>query len=449
MTFLRTTDPPPARCPRSSRYLEPGSRSFLSAAAWTLGSLAGGLLLGCANPGVPRPPSLHLPATVRDLSGERIGDRVELHWTAPTHTTDGLELTPDKVTKVEICRDARVPGASRAKPKPGSPTVPGVPLAPITCTPILHPPGQPGANTAVDQLPATLTDATVARGLLAYRVRTLNANGHSADPSSPVFIPTGPPVAAVEDFHAVQTSKGVLLDWRGQNSATGAVEVLRTLIPTAASATKPPPPAPAVASRSRGKRSAPAPNSKPARPGKAKSTDKTGEVRLRQDQADAAQAHPSGDRNGMIDESALLDQTYTYTAQRVETVSLAGLTIEVRSEPTFAVTILRRDTFPPEAPTGLASVPGVLQESGSARPTIDLSWEPNVETDLAGYNIYRTQPGTDASRQKLNTAPLAGPAYRDTTAIPGVRYRYEVTAVDQTGNESKFSASTEDSADAR
>ncbi|RXH58609.1 Large repetitive protein [Granulicella sibirica] len=395
---------------------------------------------------MPRPPSLHLPATVKDLSGERIGDRIELHWTAPTRTTDGLELTPEKVTKVEVCRDSKAPGIPAPKPKPASPPLPGVPVPPIACTPVLHPSGQPGANAAVDQLPATLTDATGTRTLLAYRVRTLNAGGHSADPSSPVLIPTGPAVAAVEDFHAVQTSQGVVLDWSGQNNARGTVEVLRTLVSTASPATQPT--APVTASKPKGKKSPPVPGSKPAHQGKAKNTDKAGEVRLRQEEADAAQTPPAGNRDGMIDESALLDQTYTYTAQRVETIHLSSQTIEVRSEPTPAVTIIRRDTFPPEVPTGLASVHGVLHEAGTARPTIDLSWKPNVETDLAGYNIYRTQPDTNVTRQKLNAAPLAGPAYRDTTAIPGVRYRYEVTAIDQTGNESKFSTSAEDSADA-
>ena len=66
---------------------------------------------------------------------------------------------------------------------------------------------------------------------------------------------------------------------------------------------------------------------------------------------------------------------------------------------------------------------------------MDLSWEPGLEADLQGYNIYRADaPG--GSFRRLNTAPLTGPAYHDPAVAPGRSYRYRVTAVDRTGNES-------------
>ena len=45
------------------------------------------LLTGCASPGTPRPPSLHLPRPVRNLQAMREGNRVLLQWTTPTDTT--------------------------------------------------------------------------------------------------------------------------------------------------------------------------------------------------------------------------------------------------------------------------------------------------------------------------------------------------------------------------
>ncbi|HEY5163977.1 MAG TPA: hypothetical protein VII81_13290, partial [Terriglobales bacterium] len=46
-------------------------------------------LAACGTPGAPRPPSLRLPETVRDLAAWRQGNTVTLTWTEPLRTTDG------------------------------------------------------------------------------------------------------------------------------------------------------------------------------------------------------------------------------------------------------------------------------------------------------------------------------------------------------------------------
>jgi fibronectin type 3 domain-containing protein len=60
----------------------------------------------------------------------------------------------------------------------------------------------------------------------------------------------------------------------------------------------------------------------------------------------------------------------------------------------------------------------------------EISWSPNTEADLAGYNVYR---GT----VKLNDKPIANTVYRD--LAPGASPRYTVTAVDTHNNESPHS----------
>ena len=71
--------------------------------------------------------------------------------------------------------------------------------------------------------------------------------------------------------------------------------------------------------------------------------------------------------------------------------------------------------------------------SGSV--AVELSWSINVEPDLAGYRVYRSQQ--DGERGVLLTAELLpSPAYRDNSAQSGQRYWYTVTAVDRSGNES-------------
>ena len=66
---------------------------------------------------------------------------------------------------------------------------------------------------------------------------------------------------------------------------------------------------------------------------------------------------------------------------------------------------------------------------------VDLSWSINLETDLAGYRVYRSeQEGTKG--ELLTKELLLTPAYRDTSVHNGQKYWYSVTAVDKAGNES-------------
>jgi fibronectin type 3 domain-containing protein len=109
-----------------------------------------------------------------------------------------------------------------------------------------------------------------------------------------------------------------------------------------------------------------------------------------------------------------------------------------------------RDTFPPKAPTGLATIPGETEalNGSSAISYIDLSWEPNSEPDLAGYFVYRqlARPNGDPQGPlgKMTPLPIAAPAYRDVAVAPGQRYIYFVTAVDASGNESAPSAKAQE-----
>ncbi len=95
-----------------------------------------------------------------------------------------------------------------------------------------------------------------------------------------------------------------------------------------------------------------------------------------------------------------------------------------------------RDTFPPAAPQGLLVV--LVPGQGDTPSHLELSWAINPETDIAGYNVYRSeQAGTHGAR--VSTELLLTPAFRDMNVQPGRRYFYSVTAVDRTGNESPSS----------
>jgi len=90
---------------------------------------------------------------------------------------------------------------------------------------------------------------------------------------------------------------------------------------------------------------------------------------------------------------------------------------------------------PPAAPTGLVATPGVKQ--------VSLDWNDNGESDLAGYNVYRSET-SGGPYTKINGSLVATSGYTDTGLTGGVAYYYVVTAVDdmayESGNSGEASA---------
>jgi fibronectin type 3 domain-containing protein len=140
------------------------------------------------------------------------------------------------------------------------------------------------------------------------------------------------------------------------------------------------------------------------------------------------------DTPGYRDPDGQANKTYVYAVRTVINTA-DGKTLESANSNLATVTL--HDAFPPSVPTQLivTAVPGVQ----SVAAHIDLSWAINPETDLAGYDVYRSeQAGTQGT--KITSQPLPTPAFTDMNAVPGRTYYYSVTAVDRTGNESAASA---------
>ena len=128
------------------------------------------------------------------------------------------------------------------------------------------------------------------------------------------------------------------------------------------------------------------------------------------------------------DSSTQFGQRYSY---QVQTIVKPGASREAESELSAEISITPQDTFPPAAPAGL--------RAAEAPNSIELSWERNTEPDLAGYRVYRTAPG--GPPQKIADVDI--PTYSDRNIEHGKTYRYEVTAIDRTGNESPHSVPAE------
>src|SRR5258708_35205492 len=90
--------PPKPRNPRPGRWLPAAAAAPLIAFA-----------AGCASPGPPQPPSLNLPAPVKDFSAERVGARAPLRWTTPETTTDRLDVKGAVTAQSRPITGARVP----------------------------------------------------------------------------------------------------------------------------------------------------------------------------------------------------------------------------------------------------------------------------------------------------------------------------------------------------
>ena len=70
-------------------------------------------------------------------------------------------------------------------------------------------------------------------------------------------------------------------------------------------------------------------------------------------------------------------------------------------------------------------------------------WAPVTNSDLAGYNVYRSEATDDGAKMtKLNSDLVKSPSYRDTAVTSGKTYTYTVSAVDVRANESKPSETT-------
>lgn len=165
---------------------------------------------GCASPGPPRPPSLHLPQLVRDLSAQRVGEHVDVRFTVPTLSTDRQSLAARKHgagrLTAQVCRSVETSSAP--------------------CTPIQTKPVSAGDAVTLQNALSASERAGTFRPLF-YRVAILNGDGRSAGQSRPAVALAGPVPPPIADLAAATTARGMQLTWR-RESSPARVQILRT-----------------------------------------------------------------------------------------------------------------------------------------------------------------------------------------------------------------------------
>jgi hypothetical protein len=346
-------------------------------------------LAACGTPGAPSPPSLNLPGRVTNLAATRAGNQVTLTWTMPKKNTDKLLLKSD--VAVRVCRKE---GAGTCDAAGGE---------------LMIAPG--AAGSFAETLPAALAAGPPRPA--SYFVELKNRNGRSAGLSNAAIVLAGAAPAPVAGLSSEIRRDGIALRWTPDSSAT-AVRLQRRLLTPAT--TKP-----------KSEQEPLAPTPEPLQ------QNLLVEVGAQTEQAKAL------DR--ALDKDIRFGETYEYRAQRVARMTVDGQTLELDGELSAPVRVEPKDIFPPAVPTGLAAV--ATAASAGAEASIDLSWQPDTEADLAGYIVYRHE--TNSVWQRISPPqPLVGPAFHDATVEAGHTYIYAVTGVDQGGHESARSAETQE-----
>ena len=359
--------------------------------------------LGCGTPGIPLPPSLELPEPVQDLRASRKGDKVALAWTVPRETTDRTTLRVRHLGPTRICRSLKL-GMTQCTDKVGeietAPLVSASEAAAKAKAAAASKPNSlpakpvPVVANAGDALPHEL-ETRDPTGFMNYAVEVLNTRGRSAGFSNQVQVPLAPTLPPPDDLAATVTADGIVLNFTAMLPENETPELRHSY---------------RVYREQQGTSTAVM----------------VGEI--------AFSASPQAQ---LLDHSFEWQKTYQYWVTAVTMVLRRGKSsARVEGDNSAPITVFANDVFPPAVPTGLQAVfSGIGQQ-----PSVDLTWAPNSDLDLAGYNVYRREENGTWTR--LNPAPVPTPAYRDSNVAAGRTYSYAITALDTHGNQSVRSPET-------
>jgi len=347
---------------------------------WLIGSfLSVALLSGCGTPGAPQLPSLNLAVPVQDLTATRVGNQVQLDWTLPRKNTDRTLVKHSPETR--ICRQVGSALMSSCV------VVGEVPAPKPQLQPKQKGQQQPDAVRMqyVDQLPLQM-GMDNPTGFATYAVEEMNAKARSAGLSNQVAVPVAPTLPAPSELSARVSGEGVTISWVG-----GALASLP----------------PGLTYRYEIER----------RPVGGPAYIVVGDV------------EPSA-QGSYLDKTFEWEKNYEFRITTLTQVNSHGMSASVQGESSKPVEVFTRDIYPPAQPVGLQAA----FSSVGQKPFIDLTWAPNLENDLAGYNVFRRSAG--GMSEKLNQQLVQVPSFRDDKVKASGSYVYSVSAVDLRGNES-------------
>jgi len=365
----------------------------------------------CGKKSEPLPPVPALPARTNDVKVEQQGSDVLLSFSFPSQRMDGSPLTD--LDSVEIYRIVG-PSSSLTRPAPAGAAGGSADRAPIsgqrrraqagrmrersffesaTKVGVLHSDLFPSATRGGsllyhDPIASLLKDAGTKGGAvptLGYAIVTVRRNGLRSEISNIATIQPVAPPEAPQGLLAIPEQRRICVSWQ--------------------------PPAP--------------PES-----GTATEIGGYNVYRRRLEEEDYAQPlNPSPvETTDFADTTATFGSTYVYTVTAVAKDHPGS-----EGPPAIQFGVQYDNVYPPPAVSRLDALP--------EEHLVRLSWSPVEATDLAGYDLYRSEDGRPEAR--LNEKPLVEPGFVDTHVEVGKTYRYRVRAVDIKGNASAPSPAAE------
>jgi hypothetical protein len=403
---------------------------------------------GCGKKGPPLTPIVRIPAGVDDLAARRVGSEVYLTMTLPGENIDAS--MPAALARVDVY------GATALTPPPRARfleiatllgSIPAQPAADPETPDAVLPPPDPKSGAAQGAM-ATLRDELAADELIPrelpvleterprlpqpasvavrpvtalrrfYMAIPVSTRGQTGPPSQLVELPLTPLPEPPSTLRSTLGEAGVTLQWDASGGLLGWL--LDRGLPTE----QPPfpaPPAPATAAPAVSAELPPGPTQYNvyrqlapdplALPGPLTAP-------MPWDVAAPVAANQTPLAVLTWGEEVPLDgRPRCYTVRSVRGTGAR----RVEGDASAPVCVLPIDLVPPVAPTGLQAI--------AAEGAISLIWEPNVEEDLAGFIVLRREAGSD-TLLPLTPSPISETRFTDRVVAPGMRYTYEVRAVD-------------------
>lgn len=352
------------------------------------------LLPGCASPGAPVTRESNKPQAVTDLSASQMGDSIVLSFTLPTETVRGVALTEKPAVQIYRALES-VPTNSPKNEKP---------RLLVTIPPQMLDRYEQNGRIVFPQA-LTPEDLAAHSGMEAvYEVRTRIGRSSSA-PSNPFRMTILAAPQPIVDLRAQIVDGAVELAWSApQIPPTGSekpsieYEVYRSEISA---------------------------NSKTQSSPEQGSTNTAGATNAEFELLSKS-SEPSYE-----DRTVEAGRTYTYVVR--STAKYSAGTVESQDSNQARITFAPSTRpAPPEHLVGT-----IISSNEPASPfVVELSWAISMETDLAGYNVYRSDTESGAGTRVNNSLVLV-PVFRDSTVASGQNYFYRVTAVNRAGEESE------------
>jgi hypothetical protein len=352
----------------------------------------GCLAFGCAAPGDPTARHPVVPTPITDLAARQSGVAIALTFSLPRQSLDHESLAESP--SIEVYR------------------------APLAVSTI---PGQHTAWRLVYTIPSERVDsylqgdrmqfrdpltpevlASPGGGLLGYMVRTRAAKTRSSADSNYVEAHIYPVPQAPHDIQITVTKTAIELSWMGATLPPSTAQVTYSVF-----------------------RADVKPEIHAAGQDASQVTSQSPSVLAG---VSAALSFP--------DTHFEFGRTYRYTVRT--TAQYGADTVE--SEDSAPVEVTPRDTFPPAEPAGLEAA--IIPVTSGNAAYVELSWNIDSDSDLAGYFVYRSDREHEAG-QRVNSEVVPSPTFRDNSVAGGARYFYRVSAVDRDGNESAKSSAVQ------